>query len=861
MSESTANECREPGVSMIYLKWILREWRNNKRFSALFIVNMALGVLGYISLDSINNSLNQELATRSKTFLSADFAISSRRKIPDEDLSKIRAQLPAAAIESEVLEFFSMASNGANSRLIQVKAVSDNYPFYGEVKLSSGRALSNSAQTVRLADGEVVVYPELLIQLGSSVGDEIKIGGINFKVVDTILEDSTQTFRMGSIAPKVYARNQPSLISNFVKEGSTVSYAYLFKFTAPVDLALLQTKISEKVADPGIRMETPESAAEDTGRIFAYLGDYLGLVSIVAFFLAQIGGVFLFRSLIEKKSRDIAIMKSLGLQSSAAILIYTTYIISLGLTAALLAFLASQFIARTLSAPLAEFLPFQIDIAISVKTVLVALFITSAGAILGCLPFLGSLNQIKLTELLQESSGSRFSIKGRSVLLFLPGILFFSALSFFEANSYKVAGAFLSGLFASFLLLGALGFAGIYIIGRTNIKRPWYIRHSFLFLSREGRQSIITFVTIGLGTLLISLLPQVKTGIQSELETNDRSKIPSLFLFDIQEDQADKLVAFVQDLGVKVSYNSPMVRARLLTVNGSVFERAVSKDGFKTREEEAEARFRNRGFNLSYRADLTEAEEIVKGQDWDLKSEDPIADLSLEIKFAERLGLKLGDVLKFDVQGVEIEGRIVNFRTVKWTSFQPNFFVLFEPGYLEPAPKTFLSALPPMPEDEKMKIQNQLAKEFPNVSVVDVSRSIKSALTLIDKMSEILSFMAYLSLIAGFVVMYSISSHQARQRRWDLNMLKVFGAKFRHLQIYFLSEFALVGLVASIIGSGLGALVSVLLSVVVFNGTIAVSFSALIYPVVIVTGVAVFIALVSSRYVLNESPKDVFLGG
>src|SRR5690606_32005397 len=140
---------------------------------------------------------------------------------------------------------------------------------------------------------------------------------------------------------------------------------------------------------------------------------------------------------------------------------------------------------------------------------------------------------------------------------------------------------------------------------------------------------------------------------------------------------------------------SPMVRARILKVNGQDYERKIAETGFKTREEEREARIRNRGVNLSYRSSLADSETIVSGRDFsgefDPQKQDK-AELSVEFRFAERMGLKIGDILEFDVQGVEIEGQIINLRRVKWTSFQPNFFILVQNGVLNEAPKTFIAA-------------------------------------------------------------------------------------------------------------------------------------------------------------------------
>ena len=181
--------------------------------------------------------------------------------------------------------------------------------------------------------------------------------------------------------------------------------------------------------------------------------------------------------------------------------------------------------------------------------------------------------------------------------------------------------------------------------------------------------------------------------------------------------------------------------------------------------------FRNRGFNLSYRKELSESERIVQGKEFSGvfdESKGDLAEISVEKRFAKRLGFKMGDVLKFDIESIPIEGKIVNIREVKWTSFQPNFFVQFQPGVLEMAPKTFIATIPSLPLEKKHHIQDRLVRELPNISMVDVSRIVKRINEIIEQMSWALTFMSILCLFSGFVVIFSIANHQARTRRWEI---------------------------------------------------------------------------------------------
>ena len=154
----------------------------------------------------------------------------------------------------------------------------------------------------------------------------------------------------------------------------------------------------------------------------------------------------------------------------------------------------------------------------------------------------------------------------------------------------------------------------------------------------------------------------------------------------------------------------------------------------------------------------------------------------MEVRYAKRLGYEVGDVLGFDVQGLTVESRIVNLRQVKWNNFQPNFFILFQPGVLEEAPKSFLASVSGVPLEQKPLLQNGIVQQFPNVSMIDVARLVERILQLTRQLSFALQFMAILSIVAGLVVVFSIARHEVHTRIREINLLKVLGGSFQDNQ-------------------------------------------------------------------------------
>lgn len=324
-----------------------------------------------------------------------------------------------------------------------------------------------------------------------------------------------------------------------------------------------------------------------------------------------------------------------------------------------------------------------------------------------------------------------------------------------------------------------------------------------------------------MGIILLNVIPQLEAGLQMELEHPEKSKLPSFFIFDIQDDQVLDFKQAVVKNEAQIGQISPMVRGRLILVNGKKFEKVNANKEMFSREEEREARFRNRGFNLSYRSVPTASEEIIEGTAFSGiydSEKNEVAELSVEVRFADRLGLNLGDILKFEIQSVPILAKIVNLRSVRWTSFSPNFFLQFQPGVLEEAPKTFVASITNIEPNQKNAVQNNLVKLFPNISIVDVARIVKRISSVSHQMSMALQFMAILCVIVGLLVMYSIASHQAHDRKRDINLIKVLGARFNFIRALFVLEFSLLAGMAGAMGIFLSMAISYGISSFLFDG-------------------------------------------
>jgi putative ABC transport system permease protein len=305
---------------------------------------------------------------------------------------------------------------------------------------------------------------------------------------------------------------------------------------------------------------------------------------------------------------------------------------------------------------------------------------------------------------------------------------------------------------------------------------------------------------------------------------------------------------------------APMIRARILSINGKAFERSLDPTQTATREQEQESRLRNRGVNLSYRDSLSASESLVQGQWFSgpfVAAPETLPGLSVEQHYAERVGLRLGDLVQFDVQGVQLSAKVTSLRTVSWNSFQPNFFILLQPGVLDLAPKIWLITLGPMPTEKSKDLQNQLLQKFPNVSLLDVHKIVESLTDLTLKITWILLLMAVFSLLSGWVVVFAIVLQRAGQRLRDLNLLRVLGASDRSIVRILSMEFALLSSLAAALGTLLSALFAALLNWFLFEQFYPLSVGLLAASGGVVAVSSLLVSGVSARSSLRRNPSEL----
>jgi putative ABC transport system permease protein len=826
-----------------------REFKNRKRFSLVFLFNIAFGLIGLMLMQHFRVSFDQVLEGRAKSILGADMSIEGRGAVAPEKLERVKLFFKEDVTLKKKVGMFTMASHKDRTRLVWFSAMEEGFPFYGGFELEKGGHYPGGT---KLGVGEVWIYPELKVQLGVSIGDELNIGASKYTVSDVITKDLGQTFQMGAMAPKIIVGLNDMAKADLIKKGSSVRYGYYYKFSkAPADLKDIKKSLVELIDDNSKRVLTPQNASENVGRVVNYLNDFLGLVSLVALFLATVGAFYLYRSYLSEQRHSMATLHALGFRRKDIFKIYATHLSLLGFFGSVLAILIVTVFTPVILSLLGDFIPIKLSLVVDYKAIVLGFLVGLGGCLFIGMPLIFQRIRQKEGNPFQNIGTETQVLELRDFLLFVPWVFYYCALAVYVSNSIRV------GLVFSAIFLGtsALVFPSFtWVIKKmADVKFGFTLRFIFRDLRRFKTSSVTIFLSLVLGSMLLTLIPNLESSLLQEVESPEGTKLPSLFLFDIQEEQVTPLVKKLKEENSPLKAITPMVRARLLEINDKKVE--VSLETAGTREEQRERRFRNRGVNLTFRETLGVGEEVVEGKYFSSTFSGVGApEISIEARYATRLGVSIGDKLTFDVLGMPIVGKITSIRSVRWTTFMPNFFIVFQPGVLDDAPKTYLGVIGAQAGDSKDQLMLSLYNAFPNISSVDVTRLIKRILILLGQMKAALQGMSLLSVLVGFFVVSALVGHQANARKKDWALLKTLGLSFKDLRKLQLYSILLLTGGGSLLGIILSYLVGYGLSSLFFDGLWRPPLST---PILTWFGLTLFGALVGElavRKVMKVKP-------
>jgi putative ABC transport system permease protein len=838
--------------SPLNFSWlILMAWRDSRRNRSrlfLFISSIILGIAALVAIYSFEYNLKKDIDAQAKTLLGADLVIETNKTVSKEAMPML---MKLGDKRSEERAFASMIYFPKNegTRLVNVRALSGEYPYYGDIETSPATA----SRSFRL-EKRALVDKTLMLQFDVKPGDSIKVGELTFEIAGELNKAPGQTGFTSSVAPIVYIPLDYLQETGLSQKGSRITYNFYYQFADDVDVQKLTKKLEPQLEKSELDYETIESRKENTGRSFEDLTEFLALVGFIALLLGCIGVASAIHIYIREKINTIAILRCLGASSRQAFIIYLIQIIGIGLIGSMVGALLGTLIQQFLPMVLADFLPVKITVAISwaaiAQGILLGLIISILFALLPLVSVrnISPLNTLRLS--FQETSLFKDPVKW---LVYFLIVSFVFGFTYLQMGSLKKTLFFTSGVLAGFLVLAALAFAMMWL-ARRYFPSSWsYLwRQGFANLFRPNNQTLILVVSIGLGTAFICTLFFVQDILINRVTLSSSKNQPNMVLFDIQSDQKAAVSSLTKSMNLPVLQEVPIVNMRMTEIKGR-----TAADYKKDSTGSAAMRGLEREYRVTYRDSLSDSEEIIDGK-WIGRAEPgkPVY-VSIEDGYARRIGVKVGDELKFNVQGAPLKVRIGSTRKVDWNRIQTNFLLIFPAGVLEDAPQFHVLLTQVSSNELSAKYQQAVVRAFPNISMIDLGLVLSVLDEILDKMGFVIRFMAAFSIITGLIVLISSVLISKYQRIRESVLLRTIGASRRQILIITALEYFFLGALAA----GSGIILSLIASWSLARFTFETGFIPDILPVVllflIITSLTVLIGLFNSRGILNRPPLEV----
>jgi putative ABC transport system permease protein len=829
-------------------KMALRDARRGLKPLLLSMSCVILGVASIVIAFSFRDNLQSSIQTQSKSLLGADLAIDSREPFSREAEALIGS---LGGDHSRQIGFSSMAyfpGSGA-SRLVQVRAVSGKFPYYGVLETEPPSAVK------QFQDGpNALVDENVMLQFNAQVGDLLKIGDQAFRITGKLRKIPGESLAFSLISPRVYIPMAYLDRTQLIQRGSLVRYRVYFKLDPQTNVEGLVQRISPELQRLHLQADTVSRRTAAISAAMENLSRYLQLAVFIAVLLAGVGVASAVHVYAKEKTPSVAMLRCIGANPTETMMVYLIQVLLLTLGGSVVGALLGASLQFMLPLALEDFLPVNAVMTIAPLGIAVGLAVGLGTASLFSLISLLPLR--KISPLLALRSSYEAGRRYKDPLLWLIFFAILGAVTAFAVittASWRVGLWFTAGVSVGFGLLAVVA-RGISILMRTLIPGflpfPW--RQGLANLHRPNNQTTAVMLAVGLGTFLLITLYNVRSALMSQVVQRSGKGEPNLVLFDVQQEQRRGVEELVRSFSLGLYSEVPVVTMRLSAVKDRRVEE-IRADPVSSIPSWA----LRREYRSTYRGRLTGTEQIIGGA-WQGKvsgDSQPIP-ISLEKGIAETLRVRVGDSLEFEIQGVPLQTRVASLREVDWQRVQPNFFVVFPEGVLEKAPQFYAVVARADSNRVSASLQRAVVERFPNVSVIDLTLVLNTLDSILDRVSDAIRVVALFTILTGCAVLASAVLSSRSQRLRESILLRTLGARRWQIVTSVIAEYLFLGFISAVTGALLAIVASWALSFYFFKTVASISFAAIVSVPVLVTVITVLAGVLGCWGIFRRSALE-----
>jgi putative ABC transport system permease protein len=754
----------------------------------LLLVAVTLAVAALTSVGFFADRIKGGLQRDARQLLGGDAVLASDNPAPSAFADKARG---LGLTQAHSLTFPTMAragtARGGATRLVALKAVEPGYPLRGKLSLRAGADLPAADTREIPPAGQVWVDAALLDALALQIGDELLLGESRFLIGSIIAIEPDRGAGFMNFMPRVMINQADVAATGLIQPASRVSYRLAVAGEDKAVEAFVKWSGDQidRLQLRGVRVESLQGGRPEMAQTMERAEKFLNLVALLAALLSAVAVALAARGFAAHHLDDCAMLRVLGLSQRAMAWSYAFEFVLVGLSASALGVLCGYALHHAFVLLLAGL----VDTALPAPGLWPVLFGLGMGMTLllafGLPPVL-QLAQVPPLRVIRREVGN---LKPASLGVLALGVTGFATLLLAASSDLKLGLIAVGGFAAAVALFAFLSWLAIMTLRRVvrEDSAPRWLVLATRQLSARAAYTVVQVSSLAVGLLALVLLVLLRGDLIDSWRQATPAQAPNRFAINIQPEQGDAFRQVLREAGVDRYDWYPMIRGRLVAING----KSVRPQDY--REDRAQ-RLLDREFNLSHAAQRPEHNLIVQGR-WQEEEKDAV---SVEEGIAKTLGLKLGDRLRFDVAGQPVESTITSLRKVDWSSMRANFFVIYPVSRLPDVPSTYMTAFR---APALRGFDNTLVQRFPNITVVDMSASLAQVQRVLDQVTQAVEFLFAFTLAAGLVVLFAAVTATREERAREFAIMRAIGAGARLLRQVQRAELVGVGLLAGLLAS------------------------------------------------------------
>ena len=754
----------------------------------LLIVAVTLAVASLTAVGFFADRLKGGLQRDALQLLGGDAVLRSDNPTPAVFIEKARS-LGLDVVQTMTFPTMGRASEaqGGATKLVSLKVVEAGYPLRGKLRLADQPGGPETVVQAIPMPGEAWVDAGVLDAIGLKIGDTLLLGDAQLRLAKIIVNEPDRGAGFMSFSPRIMINRVDVDATGLVQPASRLTYRMAIAGEkAPVkSFVTWAEKELENREVRGAQLDSLQGGRPELGQTLARAEKFLNLVALLAALLSAVAVALAARGFAANHLDDCAMLRVLGVSQRTIALSYAFEFILIGLLASGLGVAAGFSVHYVFVALLAGL----VNAALPAATVWPVLFGMGMGLTLllafGLPPVL-QLAQVPPLRVIRRDVGG---LKPASVGVLGLGVVGFATLLLAASSDLKLGLIAVGGFAGAVVVFASLSWLAVKAL-RASVNEttaPRWLVLATRQISARPAYTVVQVSALAVGLLALVLLVLLRTDLISSWRQATPKDAPNRFVINVMPDQGDAFTQALRDGGVQKFDWFPMIRGRLVAINGQeVLPEQYDDDRAK--------RLIDREFNLSNSAVKPEQNEVVAGR-W--TEEEPGA-ISVEQGIAETLGLKLGDSLKFDIGGVPVESKITSLRKVDWGSMRANFFVMYPVQLLPDVPTTYMSAFK---APDTAGFDNALVRSFPNITTVDMTATIAQVQRVLDQVIRAVEFLFAFTLAAGLVVLFAAVTATREERAREFAIMRAVGAKSSLLRQVQRAELLGVGLLAGFLAS------------------------------------------------------------